>query len=461
MEARNIRCESYDYDHYRIIFKELYSEFHSALTYLCLKKREMGIEIQFLLCFRDEYKDIVRSFVGHLMSWSEWNCDEAKEEFSFMDFDDIDDEKAYIKIPTLLRYLYLAKSEIGYRGKKISYKFIEALDELGKKAIRFNGTNSIAFAKREYKKLIDQYRALHKEYWINDTSDDKKTVETRETLDGLLEEINSLIGLRSVKSEISSLVNTIKVRKLREERGINNTPLSLHLVFTGNPGTGKTTVARLVARLYHELGVLSKGQLVEVDRSDLVAGYVGQTAIKTSDKIKDAMGGVLFIDEAYSLAKSSDIDFGHEAIETLLKAMEDNRNDLIIIVAGYDDLMEKFINSNPGLKSRFNKYIHFEDYGPEELMDIFKHFCDKHSYIVDPSAESGLELKFSQIYKNRGKNFANGRDVRNIFEKALQKQANRIAMMDEETLTDEDLKTIKYEDVIDFIDSMIILYNPA
>ena len=182
-------------------------------------------------------------------------------------------------------------------------------------------------------------------------------------LEEVLQELDSLCGLERVKKDVKSLINLVKVQKLREEQGLPVAPMSLHLVFLGNPGTGKTTVARLLAKIYHAIGVLSKGQLVEVDRSGLVAGFVGQTAIKTGEVIQKALGGVLFIDEAYSLTgQDSPNDFGREAIEVLLKGMEDHRKDLIVIVAGYDELMEQFIHANPGLESRFNKYFYFEDY---------------------------------------------------------------------------------------------------
>ena len=202
-----------------------------------------------------------------------------------------------------------------------------------------------------------------------------------------MSELDSLIGLEKVKKNVKDLINLVKVRKLRTENGLRVPPISLHMVFMGNPGTGKTTVARLIAQLYAAIGVLSKGQLVEVDRSGLVAGFVGQTAIKTDEVIKKAMGGVLFIDEAYSLLPDeSTNDFGHEAIETLLKAMEDHRDEFVVIVAGYEQLMEKFINSNPGLESRFNRYFLFEDYNGQQLYDIFAMQCSKNEYLLSEAA---------------------------------------------------------------------------
>ena len=208
-------------------------------------------------------------------------------------------------------------------------------------------------------------------------------------------------------------------------------PMSLHLVFMGNPGTGKTTVARLLAKIYHAVGVLSKGQLVEVDRSGLVAGFVGQTALKTQEAVDKALGGVLFIDEAYALANQDNAnDFGREAIEVLLKGMEDHRDDLIVIVAGYTDLMGDFIHANPGLESRFNKYFYFEDYDGKQLAEIFRSVCKKNGYTLDEETDQAAAEAFQVMYDRRDENFGNARDVRNIFEAAVARQANRVAAME-------------------------------
>lgn len=272
------------------------------------------------------------------------------------------------------------------------------------------------------------------------------TEEKKPDFDELMAQLDSLVGLDDVKKDIKNLMNLVKVRRLRRENGLPIPPMSLHMVFMGNPGTGKTTVARIISGLYAAIGVLEKGQLIEVDRSGLVAGYVGQTALKTQEVIKSALGGVLFIDEAYSLASGGENDFGREAIETILKAMEDHRDELIVVVAGYDGPMEKFINSNPGLQSRFNKYFYFPDYNGEQLLYIFKGQCKKNGYALTEEAEAEAKAMFEELYENRGENFGNGRDVRNVFEDTVVRQSNRVAALDAPTKDDlmqflpEDLK---------------------
>jgi hypothetical protein len=262
-----------------------------------------------------------------------------------------------------------------------------------------------------------------------DTQTDAQPAE-KPNLDELMAQLDGLVGLDAVKKDIKSTMNLIKVRKLRQENGLPVPSMSMHMVFMGNPGTGKTTVARLVGGLYAAIGALSKGQLIEVDRSGLVAGYVGQTAIKTQEVITSALGGVLFIDEAYSLSSGGENDFGREAIEILLKAMEDHRDDLVVIVAGYTEPMEGFLSSNPGLESRFNKYITFPDYSGPELNAIFHGLCQKNGYELDEEAEAFSGEYFQSLYDGRDDNFGNGRDVRNCFEDMMVRQANRVAAME-------------------------------
>ncbi len=284
-----------------------------------------------------------------------------------------------------------------------------------------------------------------------ETTQKKAEEKPPENIEDLKKELASYIGLDLIKDEVQSLINLVTIYQLRRENDLPTEDLSLHMVFSGNPGTGKTMIARLMSRIYHSLGILSKGHLVEVDRSGLVAGYVGQTAIKTQEVIQKALGGVLFIDEAYALTTRGPQDYGQEAVETLLKAMEDHRDDLVVIVAGYVDLMNDFVHSNPGLESRFNRFMYFPDYTIEEMMGIFDLRANKAGYTLAEDARKTLE----EILREESENaigFGNARGVRNLFEQAISRQANRLAKQDK--VTRDELMLLTKEDLMDAEDSM-------
>lgn len=270
-------------------------------------------------------------------------------------------------------------------------------------------------------------------------------VDENETLQDVLDELNELIGLDTIKIAVQELANFLKVQKLREKEGLKSVNNSLHSVFMGPPGTGKTTVARLVSKIYKHLEYLEKGHLIETDRSGMVAGYVGQTALKVEEIVNTSLNGVLFIDEAYALSKDNKQDFGNEAIEVLLKKMEDHRKELVVIVAGYPDEMKNFITSNPGLQSRFNRYFTFDHYKPSELIGIFELFCRKNDFVLTEDAKEKLHFIFDKFYEKKDKNFGNARVARNLFEKIIEYQANRIVSI--APITVEILKTIAEEDI--------------
>ena len=275
----------------------------------------------------------------------------------------------------------------------------------------------------------------------------KDSVVITEALEGdPYQELDELIGLESVKEEVHTLANFAKIQQQRKAQGLKVPKMSFHLVFTGSPGTGKTTVARIVARIYKDLGILKSGHTVETDRSGLVAEYVGQTATKTNAVIDSALNGVLFIDEAYALVpENAGSDYGQEAISTLLKRMEDDRDKLVVIIAGYPDEMKRFIDSNPGLQSRFTRYINFPDYTDQELFDIFNLYLNKNQYTITDDAAALLKANLNQAVANKTKNFGNARYVRNIFERAVEQQANRLSA--KRNYSDEELSQLTKEDI--------------
>ncbi len=346
--------------------------------------------------------------------------------------------------PTLEILSYLENVDL-VQGSSYSDLAISAFYRAAQVVTKADGTvtDEEEEALKKVWKLLHEERVAESEESVGIKD---KTEVSEKTLDEILAELNEMIGMENIKREVDSLINFLKVQKMRQERGMSKTPVSLHAVFCGPPGTGKTTIARLIGKIYRSLGFLTKGHLVETDRSGLVAGYVGQTALKVDEIVNKSLDGVLFIDEAYALKPEGGLnDFGQEAIDILLKRMEDYRDRLVVIVAGYPDEMERFLEANPGIKSRFNRYFYFDDYASEELIAIFEKFALASNFNVTDGAKEKLLSVLEVLYANRDRTFGNGRLVRNIFEKTIENQSNRIAGI--APITDEILATITAEDI--------------
>ena len=340
-----------------------------------------------------------------------------------------------IKMPETFKYFILANA--GHKIKNDRYDnkeartLAESYRKLGQEYLAANteSTEVEINVLSSYCVMLDEnlkaYGLLQPDY--KSVAIQADAGEKEQSADELIAELNSLTGLTAVKEDVNALINLLKVQKMREQMGMKQTSVNKHLVFMGNPGTGKTTVARLLAKIYKAIGAISKGHLVEVDRSGLVCGYIGQTATKTAEVMESALGGVLFIDEAYTLTNGKGQgDFGQEAVDTLLKGMEDHRDDLAVIVACYTELMEEFLDSNPGLRSRFNKFINFEDYTAEEEVEILINNCKKQEYMLSRDALEEARRFFTERVANKPEGYANARDVRNYLEKAISNQATRI-----------------------------------
>ncbi len=370
------------------------------------------------------------------------------------------------RIPSTVKYAVLA--DAAHKINPDPYKNQKA--QIMVDAYRLFGQTMLAcYAEEAGPEIMSKYTAYMKrledflkEYGVYCTGD-KKLVrpaevsmgpeETEEEkaakLEKLMEDFNGLVGLGEVKHEVNSLINLIKVQNMRRAQGMKTSDISKHMVFSGNPGTGKTTVARMLGEIYKYIGVLPKGQLVEVDRGGLVKGYIGQTATRVQEVVDESLGGILFVDEAYTLTVGKgESDFGQEAVDTLLKSMEDHRSEFVVIVAGYTDLMEEFLSSNPGLKSRFNKFIHFGDYSAEELLEILESMCKKQEYVLSEGARARAKELLEKRVSDKPDNFANARDVRNFLERAIANHATRV--VNEKNADKSLLSTIEAQDLQDF-----------
>lgn len=368
--------------------------------------------------------------------------------------------------PFSLKYAVLADA-----GRKLSpdpFKgqcaaiFYDTFRVFGKSIMALRKADISGNVAKRFTAYMERMEAMLKEYavWrprsqkgyrVVEPAVEVAATEDAHELDELLAELGSLVGLTGVKHQVNIMVNLIQVQKMRANLGMRTADISKHMVFLGKPGTGKTTIARLLANIYRALGVLRTGQLVEVDRSGLVRGYVGQTATRTQEVVDEALGGVLFIDEAYALTVGKgENDFGQEAVDTLLKAMEDHRDDLVVIVAGYTDLMERFLDSNPGLRSRFGTRIVFDDYTADELIAILQQQLARQDYALSPAALEKARALIEQRVADKPDNFANARDIRNFQERAIANHAVRVAGLAGAEDSKELLSTIEPEDLEDW-----------
>lgn len=324
---------------------------------------------------------------------------------------------------------------------------ISIVDDRDEAATRLLCKRLSEFASSDLKQIVQVAAALKNEivnyygyFKVREicNNDPNEVDEDEKSLDELLAELDSLVGLEKVKSTVNDLIAYQTVQKMRSKKGYHVAKNTLHMAFTGNPGTGKTTVARIVGRVYKQIGLLSKGHFIEVSRTDLIAGYQGQTALKVKKVIESALGGVLFIDEAYSMTENDHSDsYGRECLTELTKALEDYRDDLVVIVAGYTEPMNNFFESNPGLKSRFNTFIEFDDYSSNELISILNRIADENDYKLSTELMNQLIEYFDEVIQNKNENFANGRLARNIYDDLVLAHARRIVKINEPT--DEEL----------------------
>lgn len=359
-------------------------------------------------------------------------------------------ENTFLDLATKLDASIVAYGEI----TKYAIAIVEKQDESAIKMLIIK-IAEIVNNSSSYKKEILELTLLFKDSLINYVGyiqirklwdAEENVVEDKRSLEELLAELNKLIGLERVKKIVNDLIVYQTVQQMRRNNGLNATRNTLHMAFTGNPGTGKTTVARIVGHVYKKLGLLSKGHFIEVSRTDLIAGYQGQTALKVKKVIDRAKGGVLFIDEAYSITENDHSDsYGRECLTELTKALEDNRDDLVVIVAGYTEPMNKFFESNPGLKSRFNKFIEFSDFTADELTKILIYMCNKNDYEIDDELKQSIQRFFEDATENKGENFANARLARNVYEDLVMAHAKRIIKTSEPTK--KQLSLLKKEDL--------------